>query len=63
MVATEPNFSLAPSWLDRAHNDDRLIAACFEVQITNPGACVVLLTADINLQNKAETAFLPYFEL
>ena len=63
MSAAEPNFSLAPHWLDRAVNDDRLIAACFEVQRANPGACVILLTADINLQNKAEMALLPYHEV
>jgi hypothetical protein len=61
-VAKEPDFSHAFEWLDRGNDDDRLIASVLEVQRQQPGAVVVIVSADINLQNKAEAACLPYAE-
>lgn len=52
-AAIEPNFKNTFSWLDPENNDDRLIAAYFEVVRENPRSNVVLITSDINLQNKA----------
>ena len=61
-VATEPNFQRTLHWLDPMNKDDRIIASALELQRDNPASVVVLVTADINLQNKAEMAKLPYLE-
>ena len=62
MVATEPKFNKTLQWLDSSNNDDRIIASILELQSTNPSSKVVLVTADLNLQNKAELAKLPIVE-
>jgi rRNA-processing protein FCF1 len=62
MIATEPRMAYLPSWLEPGHKDDRIIASVLEIQRANPSAIVVLSTGDINLQNKAEMAFLPWAE-
>jgi hypothetical protein len=56
MVATEPNFEKTLKWLDPNNNDDRIIASILEIQIDNPSDIVILVTNDINLQNKAQLA-------
>ena len=61
-LAREPDFSRLPGWLDRTQNDDRIIAAALELQGEAPGGTVVLITADLNLQTKADAAGLPYVE-
>jgi len=61
-VAKEPDFKETLGWLDEGNNDDRIIASTFELQRVNPSAIVVLVTGDINLQNKAELANLPFYE-
>jgi len=63
MIPSEPRMSKLPSWLDADNKDDRLIGTALEIQWTDPSAVVVLVTGDINLQNKAEMAFLPWAEL
>lgn len=60
--AAEPRKEGAPSWLDLDNMDDRIIASAFEVAVEEPGSSVVILSADINLQNKAAFSFLPYLE-
>lgn len=62
MVAHEPDFKQTLSWLDPNNNDDRIIAATLEVQREEPSSTVVLVTNDINHQNKAEMAYLPFIE-
>jgi len=62
MEAKEPNFNYTLGWLDPSNNDDRIIANALEFQRTYPSDKVVLVTGDINLQNKAELAKLPYAE-
>ncbi|BDA80214.1 hypothetical protein LPTSP3_g31440 [Leptospira kobayashii] len=62
IVAKEPNFKNTLSWLDKENNDDRIIASVLEYQIENPSNNIYLITADINLQNKAELAKIPFFE-
>lgn len=62
MIAKEPNFNNTLSWLDKNNNDDRFIASVMEYQVDNPSHRVFLITSDINLQNKAEMAKLPFFE-
>jgi rRNA-processing protein FCF1 len=62
MIAAEPNFKNTLSWLDPNNNDDRVLASVLEVQRTYPSATVILLTSDINMQNKAEMAGMPSLE-
>ncbi|MDP2766348.1 MAG: PIN domain-containing protein [Candidatus Methanoperedens sp.] len=62
MIAQEPNFNETLHWLDSSNNDDRIIASVLEIQRANPSATVVLVTSDINHQNKAEMANLPFLE-
>ncbi|MFN0170965.1 MAG: PIN domain-containing protein [Bryobacteraceae bacterium] len=62
MIPTEPRMSKLPSWLDADNKDDRLIGTALEIQCSHLLAVVVLVTGDINLQNKAEMAFLPWAE-
>lgn len=61
-VATEPDLSKSLSWLDAQNNDDRLLANVIEVMRLYPRSSVILVTRDINLQNKAEFANLPFIE-
>jgi rRNA-processing protein FCF1 len=50
------------SWLDPASPDDRILAAALRLQSDNPAGIVVLITLDMNLQNKADVVGLPYAE-
>jgi hypothetical protein len=61
-LATEPKLEDSLPWLDSANNDDRFIAAVLEVMRVRPRAPVILISRDINLQNKAEFAGLPFVE-
>lgn len=62
LLAAEPNMNKNLPWLDVNNNDDRIIASCMEIQIENPASCVILFTADINLQTKAQLARLPFID-
>ena len=62
MVPTEPNFDQNLSWLDPENNDDRIIANILEYQIANPNDKVILITGDINLQNKSQLASLNFYD-
>lgn len=62
MIATEPKFDKTLNWLDSKNNDDRIVANALELQVSYPGDKVVLITSDINLQNKAELANLTVFD-
>jgi PIN domain-containing protein len=62
MIAREPNFRRTLHWLDASNEDDRIIASVLEIQRENPGGVVSIMTRDINLQNKAEMASIPYVE-
>jgi hypothetical protein len=62
MIATEPQFGKLPSWLDPSNRDDRILASALEIQFDDPSKTAILVTGDMNLQNKAEMAFLPYAE-
>jgi rRNA-processing protein FCF1 len=61
-IANEPDFNNTLSWLDKNNEDDRLVASALEVQRKNIKSKIVLVTSDINLQNKAELANFPYME-
>ncbi len=62
MRAAEPNFGETLEWLDSENKDDRIVASVLELQRENPSSIIVLVTSDINLQNKAEMANLPFLE-
>ncbi|MGH9194787.1 MAG: PIN domain-containing protein [Acidimicrobiia bacterium] len=62
-MAAEPDFSTSLAWLDRTNQDDRIVASLLELQRVNPAAEIILVTGDINLQNKADAAGLPWSEL
>lgn len=57
-IHREPSMGETLSWLDRDVQDDRIIASILELQTCNPGSSVVLVTGDINLQNKADAALI-----
>lgn len=61
-IAVEPNFNRSLSWLDPNNNDDRILAAFLEVLKKFPKSEVILVTRDINLQNKAEFARVNFVE-
>lgn len=61
-IAVEPNFDNTLSWLDPSNEDDRILAGFLEVMKKHPRSSVILVTRDINLQNKAEFARLPFTE-
>ncbi|MDQ3997680.1 MAG: PIN domain-containing protein [Gemmatimonadota bacterium] len=61
-IALEPRVEETLAWLDPYNDDDRILAALVEVKRQHPRTPVVLVTRDINLQNKAEYAGLPFIE-
>jgi rRNA-processing protein FCF1 len=52
----------ALSWLDSTVPDDRILASALRLQSDHPAGVVILVTSDINLQNKADAVGLPYIE-
>src|SRR5580658_7029885 len=61
-VAVEPEMSQSLSWLKESNADDRLIASTLEIMRTYPHSPVVLVTRDINAQNKANFAGIAFME-
>lgn len=59
----EPDMSNTLSWLDGDVKDDRIIANVLSVQAEYLNANITLVTGDINLQNKADAAFIDVAEL
>jgi len=62
-VAPEPNMSESLSWFDATNGDDRFLATALEVIRGDLGARVFVVTSDINMQNKAEMAGIPFREV
>jgi len=62
MLAKEPDFSNNLKWLESSNSDDRIIASVLEIQREFPSSIICLITSDINLQNKAEMANIPFVE-
>lgn len=52
-IAVEPDFDKALPSLNSDNNDDRLIAGYYEVVREHTSSHVILVTADVNMQNKA----------
>jgi hypothetical protein len=61
-IAAEPRMEESLPWLDSKNNDDRLLATVIEVMRMRPRSPVWLVTRDINLQNKADYANVPFVE-
>jgi PIN domain len=61
-IAVEPAMKSGPSWLDPSSPDDRFLASAIEIMRTNTRAPFVVVTRDINLQNKLEFARLPFLD-
>ena len=61
-IANEPDFDNTLSWLDKNSEDDKLLASALELQRKKLSSIIILVTSDINLQNKAEMANFPYLE-
>lgn len=59
----EPDMDNTLSWLDRENCDDRIVASILAVQAEYPNSKVLLVTGDINLQNKADAAFIEVNEI
>ncbi len=60
--AAEPSFESTLPWLDKTNNDDRILATTLELMRLFPHSPVILVTRDINLQNKAEFACFSFTE-
>ena len=58
----EPDMESSLSWLDESVPDDRIVAAVLAVEAENPSATALLITGDINLQNKADAALIETVE-
>jgi hypothetical protein len=61
-IATEPDLTRSLPWLDPQSEDDRILAVTLEIMRERPRSAVTLVTRDINLQNKAEFARIPFSE-
>lgn len=61
-VATEPDMENSLPWLDATNNDDRFLAAVIEVMRLRPRSAVILVSRDINVQNKAAFTSIPFAE-
>jgi len=60
---SEPDMKATLSWLDANIQDDRIVASVLALQSEQPSACIVLVTGDINLQNKADAALIATAEV
>jgi len=61
-IATEPDMKASLPWLDPENADDRFLAAAIEVMRSRPRSPVIIVSRDVNLQNKAEFARIPFVE-
>ena len=59
----EPKFDNSLSWLDSTNNDDRIINSVLNFQVMNIYSDVILLSTDLNIQNKAELAGIEYIDI
>ena len=62
-LAQEPVMAQALTWFDPANADDRFLTTALEVIQNNLAARNFIVTFDINMQNKAELAGIPFREL
>lgn len=62
-IAIEPNMAKSLSWFDSGNADDRFLATTLEIIRANLSAITFVVTSDINMQNKAEMAGIPFHEV
>jgi len=62
-IANEPNMQQTLSWFDQTNADDRFLASTLEIMADHLGDTVFIVTADINMLNKAEMAGIPFREV
>lgn len=60
VIPTEPSFDHLPSWIDPNNLDDRFIGSVIELQRQYPSSEIIVVTNDINMQNKLEFADLSF---
>jgi hypothetical protein len=61
-IAIEPDMNTSLPWLDPDNKDDRILAGVIEVMRARPRSIVKAVSRDINFQNKAEFANIPFEE-
>ena len=61
-IAIEPDMKASLPWLDPNNKDDRILAGVIEVMRARPRSIVKAVSRDINFQNKAEFANIPFEE-
>jgi hypothetical protein len=61
-IAVEPNMNGTLSWLEKNNHDDKIIASILEVMHDHPRSIITFVSRDINVQNKAQLACIPYAE-
>jgi hypothetical protein len=61
-IAVEPDVGNSLPWLDKDNNDDRILASAIEIMRRHPRSPVVVVTRDINMQNKAGFAGVEFAE-
>ncbi len=61
-LAVEPDLTKSLPWLDKGCKDDRFLATVLEYMRDNTRLAICIVTRDINMQNKAEFAGLPFIE-
>ncbi len=62
-IHIEPDMANSLSWLNSNIADDPIIAGVLDFQAKQPSARIVLITGDINLQNKADAALIETAEM
>lgn len=62
-IASEPNMAKSLSWFDSENADDRFLATTLEIIRANLSSVAFIVTSDINMQNKAEMAGIPFREV
>lgn len=62
-IASEPDMSQTLSWFDSSNADDRFLASALQIIRSELVANVFVVTSDINMQNKAEMAGIPFREV
>lgn len=62
-IAIEPDMARTLPWLEQNNADDRFLATTIEIIRQKPAALTFVVTSDINLQNKAEVASVPFKEV
>jgi len=63
LLPIEPKFNDSLPWLDPTNMDDRIIVTILDIELHNLTSEVILITGDLNLQNKATLAGIKYMDV